>query len=248
MARDIRKTHLDKLPTPPGKPMLYAPDSYKVRFLLDRNWSMERIGRHLGLTYFQVKQIKESYDLETMEGIKFDSESVRARHASILESIATKALDAFHRSPGEKKDPRFLRAAASALADVRDIYGLDAPTKSFSVQIKADASEIDSLPQAHIDDPESRRLLLAFEDRQRQLRAEREADVPGGVRRRGERRALAGQGSPAPDEPDRDGDRGREDQEAVDPAAAADREERILEQVPARLVSGELPGSAGDLG
>lgn len=248
MARAERTADLDQLPTPPGKPMLYAPDSEKVQFLLNRMWPLEKIADKVGLTFYQVEAIKKRLLGQILSDVMHQPEDVQAEHAMILNGIARAALDQFHDAPVDNRRSKYLEIARTAIADVREIFPLNAPSRSISLNVNAEVNSPDALPLVDIDDPESRRLLLAFEDRQRQLRAEREADVAGPVRRRGERRALAGQAAPPPDERGGAEGGGGPDQEAVDVHPPAGREVGVLEQVFPCLVSRELPGSAGDLG
>lgn len=234
----------------PAAPGEGASPREKVEWAVDnKHWTISRIADYCNLSPGEAFELRRRVVIDRARAILEAPEEVQLEHAFECGVIYRAAMECFYAQPRKARKSEWLRAALMAMADQRRIHGLDAPSRSLHVQVSADATREGGEPFMDlVDDPESRRLILALEDRQRQIRAERPDDVPGRIRRRGERRSLARQAPPPADERDRLGGGGGPDQETIDIDTPAGREVRILEQMVPGLVSRRLPGSEGDPG
>lgn len=141
----------------------------------------------------------------------------------------------------------YLKAAMQAMSEVRDIVGLNAPTRTESFNVTASLVNPDA-QRAMVDDPEYGRLVMEMEDRERAFLARSRGDVPGAVRGIGQQGAMVLPAAPLAAEPEDDARGPGDDPSAGDVPAAEDGEVRIPVEVVPGLVSRHLPGSEGDLG
>lgn len=223
-------------------------DEEKVEWLAhNKGWTINRIADYCSLSPSQAFQIRRKVHLRKMREIEEAPAEILARHAVQCEEIYEAAMESFYELPLGQRDPTFLKVGLAAMSEERKAAHLEQTKKTINLNVSATAETLTDQEQAHIHDPELRRLKLAYQDRKRKL-AEGPGDVPGRVRRNGERRALAGQAAPPADGRSGSWHRGRGDQQAVDQPTPADGKELVLVEVFPGLAAGELPGSEGDLG
>jgi DNA-binding MarR family transcriptional regulator len=115
-------------------------------------WTHERIAKELGVERSTVTKMLQRIGKRYSEKLEAEVKRIRAEHTLQLEHMADEAMQAWSASKQPAKDakrrktasrgeveesrvqtqnadPRFLAEARAALADIRDIWGADAPTK-----------------------------------------------------------------------------------------------------------------------
>lgn len=109
-------------------------------------WSLElktyrEIGEEVGKTHVAVfKAVKRVHDYLKHQCIDVQME-YRTRHTHTLEFIASKSLSKFKTT----EDPKYSVETRAALAEIRKIWGADAPAKS-EIEL-THSEEIPGLPQ-----------------------------------------------------------------------------------------------------
>lgn len=115
-------------------------------------WTHERIAKELGVERSAVTKMLKRISRRYSDKLEEEVKRIRAEHTLHLEHMADEAMQAWvsskqpakdarrrktarrgeeeeNRVQTQNADPRFLAEARAALADIRDIWGADAPTK-----------------------------------------------------------------------------------------------------------------------
>jgi DNA-binding MarR family transcriptional regulator len=115
-------------------------------------WTHERIAKELGVERSTVTKMLKRINKRYSDKLEDEVKRIRAEHTLHLEHMADEAMQAWlaskqpakdarrrktvrrgeeeeNRVQTQNADPRFLAEARAALADIRDIWGADAPSK-----------------------------------------------------------------------------------------------------------------------
>lgn len=179
--------------TPPGRERLGRDwsDEDKVRYLYERNWSVNAICRRAKVTPDKAKAIIEAVDEEMIARVRDSPERVKAAHVGYLEMVALEASRAYQRSVKKSSsgigNPRLLRVGVEAKSQIRKIYGFDAPARQVNLNVTGKTLVHPADQQAFLDaDPDVRSKLLDLNAQRRALALRRPRDGPGdGDGRRG---------------------------------------------------------------
>jgi hypothetical protein len=96
--------------------------------------SEREIGDILGVSESGVCRMLQRVERRALEKLQEDVEALKVQQTAQLEFIAHEAMAAWQRSKGDSSsaapgDPKFLGEARAALAEIRRIWGAEAPTK-----------------------------------------------------------------------------------------------------------------------
>lgn len=146
----------------------------QVEALMYRGWSIRRIAREAHLPEHRVRVLMEHIDEAVLRQVAEEPERIKARHTGILNAIAQRVMD----SPMTEESPKTLRVAMQALADIRKIHGLDAPTKTSNVSLNAYTLIQPEDQERFLNDHRIRQAQLVIEQVANEFRGA-EGAVPG---------------------------------------------------------------------
>jgi transposase-like protein len=144
--------------------------------------NMARIARRLDLDYNRVRDIVRELDREEFERLRNAPDEEKGWQVRILRTIVQKTMqgveqgrvlrdeagrpltDEAGRPVVVPRNTREYRTAILALADMRRIEGLDAPTRSINLDIKANAQVDGDFLARVISTEKGRAALLALEE------------------------------------------------------------------------------------
>jgi hypothetical protein len=212
------------------------------------------IARTLGIAEKVVRDMVDKLDLEESNRIAANPGAARGRYRRIYEMIIEETVSKTRQEyvvrdrKGEKildengqeqkrfrklkpSDKKILMKAVDQLCDLDE--GVRAPTKTVSDNRHVHAIVSTDQQEALIHDSEYRALILAAEERERFILAQRSGHVASPVwSQSGQhpRRALDMATPPGPDEQYAHGPAGGETDQAPDDGAPSNREKSVLEQ------------------
>lgn len=150
-------------------------DEEKVELCLSRGYGIARIIRTTRISPRLVRELVDKVDQAKIREVAEGDEVAKARQISYHEAIAAEAWDAYRayfKKTG-KRNLRLLKVGMEAERYIREIRGLNAPTKQVNLNLTAKPLVHPAEQQAMINaDPDLRRRWVELNAERRALAAQ----------------------------------------------------------------------------